>query len=424
MKFFAMVRLEKFPWRNEKSPSHPKIFLAVRSFLKHRRFPDKNFRYSDTGKLRQKNVISPSLIHAIFSLPELFWNTEEFVMHFFGNMTQKQIWGSFPMAPVLSMYFLLYQYFSETTKSSQWKNSVMRDKKSSTEKRDFPSLKQKFLSPPQFFWNTELFLLSFAGNVRQKNIRRKRWYPKRIHEKFSMQEVFLKSEAFLLNFFGTVKQKKIRWRNMISPRIQKIFAPPEVFLNTELIPLSFFDNVRQKNLFDEKLISPANPWKVFDERKFFWNNKKFAKKLSGNVRQKNLCWRNVISTSRPKFVFAARSFLKQWRVPNENFRNCDTKNLRRKNVISPCVIHKKILLPEVFWKTDELPLKTFGNVRQEKCYRRTWCAPSHPLKVYAARNFLKQWRVPNENFWNCDTEKLRQDRKTRNPLLSCIEFSR
>ena len=39
------------------------------------------------------HVISPSLIHTSFSLPKIFWSTEEFPFNFFGKMRPKNFDG-------------------------------------------------------------------------------------------------------------------------------------------------------------------------------------------------------------------------------------------------------------------------------------------------------------------------------------------
>ena len=67
-------------------PSCPYISSHNRSFLNHRRYSNEKLRYRDTKDFDGKILTSPSLIHTNFSLPQLFRNSEEFSMFFFGNV--------------------------------------------------------------------------------------------------------------------------------------------------------------------------------------------------------------------------------------------------------------------------------------------------------------------------------------------------
>ena len=49
-------------------------------------------------------MISPSLIHAMFSLPDLLWNTEMFPMHFLGKRRQKLFDGNLHYSPSFSYF--------------------------------------------------------------------------------------------------------------------------------------------------------------------------------------------------------------------------------------------------------------------------------------------------------------------------------
>ena len=126
MKF--LVLWDEKNWReNVISPVASLSGFAARSFLKQRRVPKENFRNSDTENLRQENVIFPSLIHAIFPLPELLWNTEVFPMHFLGKRRQKMFDGNL----------------------------------------HYPRLVHIFLPIPEKFWNHEDFSMNFSGTVIQ-----------------------------------------------------------------------------------------------------------------------------------------------------------------------------------------------------------------------------------------------------------------
>ena len=113
------------------------------------------------------------------------------------------------------------------------------------------------------------------------------------------------------------------------------------------------------------------------------------------------------------------------------------KKFRRKNVISPSLIHKNISLrqfswnteefpnklfasvrpkiidgrtwyplsiqemfslPEALWKMELNPKKVYGNVRQKKSTEKPDIPLSHPYQLFSAWNFSKQRRVLNEPF--------------------------
>ena len=164
-------------------------------------------------------------------------------------------------------------------------------------------------------------------------------------------------------------------------------------------------------MFDEKLISPANPWEVFDWRKFFWNDEKFALKFFGNVRQEKIDGRTWCVPSRAIKVFAARNFLKQWRVTKEKFWNCDTEKLRRKNVIPTSLIHGIFSLPDCFWNTEEFSLNFFGIMRLKQIWRNFAKSPVLSIcfiryqKFFSETRKSSQWNFPVLWFKNFSTEK-------------------
>ena len=114
------------------------LFVA-RSFLKQRRVPNENFRISDAEKVRQKNLISPSLIHAIFSLPECLWNTEVFPMHFVGKRRQKFFDGICIIPRLVHIFLPILEIFWKHFFCSLWVFSIRRDKKNVSRKTDFPN---------------------------------------------------------------------------------------------------------------------------------------------------------------------------------------------------------------------------------------------------------------------------------------------
>ena len=119
-----------------------------------------------------------------------------------------------------------------------------------------------------------------------------------------MPEISETLKGSFTKFFGTVRQKKIRRKLVIPPIMHKIFRYP-ISWNTEGMPTKFFGTVRPK-IFDGKTWYPLVCIKFFD----------------------------------------TPNFLKHLRVAHENFRHCETKNFRRKNVIPPSM-HKIFRYPKI-----------------------------------------------------------------------------
>ena len=145
------------------------LFVA-RSFLKQRRVPNENFRISDAEKVRQKNLISPSLIHAIFSLPECLWNTEVFPMHFVGKRRQKFFDGICFIPRLVHIFLPILEIFWKHEDFSMiFSGTVIQ--KLSTEKVIFLSLIHEKFFAARSNWNIEEFPEKVCGKVRQKKRR-------------------------------------------------------------------------------------------------------------------------------------------------------------------------------------------------------------------------------------------------------------
>ena len=101
-------------------PANPKNISMPENFSETMKSSQWNFLLISEKKNRWRNVISPSLIHVKFSLPELFWNTEKLPVHFLGKSRHKNFWRNFVAPPLLFIYF-----FPQTTKSLKPQNFPM-----------------------------------------------------------------------------------------------------------------------------------------------------------------------------------------------------------------------------------------------------------------------------------------------------------
>ena len=104
--------------------------------------------------------------------------------------------------------------------------------------------------------------------------------------------------------------------------------------------------------------------------------------------------------------FDTPNFLKHWRDAHEIFRHCETKNFRRKLVISP-IMHKNFSVPQIFWNIEGMPTKFFGTVRQKIFDGNLWY-PLLCIKFFDTPNFLRHWRDAHEIFRHCETKNFRR----------------
>ena len=87
-----------------------------------------------------------------------------------------------------------------------------------------------------------------------------------------------------------------------------------------------------------------------------------------------------------------------------NFRHCETKNFRRKNVIPPPPppfppsLIQTFSIPEFFWDIEGMPTKLFGTVRPKIFDEKTWYPPFHPQNFLKPKIFSKTVGFPYESF--------------------------
>ena len=399
---------------------HPYKLFAATFFLKQRRAPYERFRNSDTEKLRQKNVISPCFIHAIFSLPDILWNTEVVPMHFLGKRRENLFDGNL----------------------------------------HYPRLFHIFLPITESFWNDEDIPMNFSGTEIYKTSTENVISPSLIHTGFSLPDFSWNTEEFPEKVFGIVKRKKNRQENVIFPIASlKIFVA-WTFVKHRSVPnairprwketknvsrkfallvvlFNFFfpyqkvsetTNSSQWNftllwfnfLPREEVISFLASMKNFRYQKFLWNNEVFTTKFFGNVRQKKSTEKRDIPFSHPYKLFAPTIFLKHWIVPNESFWYYESKQNRSENVISP-LTYIQIFRYRIFLETLKSSQWIFLVFWDENNWLENVISPVASLSIFATRSFLKQRRVPKENVRNCDTEIC--DRKTWYPPLSFMQYS-
>ena len=232
------------------------------------------------GNVRQKNqpknLISPSLIHKNFLLPEFLWNPEEFP-----------------------------KIFSVT-----WDQSFDRTLRYPPSCPFISSNTRNFLKPRSVHNKTFRYCdWKFFPREKPDN-------PPRIHKKFSLPEIFWNEEVFPIKFFGIVRQKKTRRENVKSTSlIHTKFSLPEFSWNTEQLPMKRFGIVR-RNKSTGKSDSLRHIPKYIRCEKFSETTKSSQRKLSKLWYRKVAKEKRDIPLSHSCNIPATRTFVKHRSVPN------------------------------------------------------------------------------------------------------------
>ena len=401
-KLFASVRPKTFDGRTWYPLSIQEMFSLPEFSEKWNRTQRKLSVMWDK-KNQPKNLISPSLIHTNFSLPQSFWNNEEFPMKDFEALIQKNCDRKTWYPTASSMQNSRYQIFCEIPMCSQFTFSVKGDKNCLTENCTTPVL-FIFFFPYQKVSETTKISQWFSPVLWFKKFRRKTWYPLLSSIQTFRFDIFLET------------LKSSQWK----------------------FSVSWVEQNRPENV-----ISPLTSIQIFRYRIFLETLKSSQWTFLVLWDEKN--WReNVISPVASLSNFAARSFLKQRRDPKENFRNSDAENLRQKNVISPSLIHAIFPLPELLWNTEVFPMHFLGKRRQNifdgnlhyprlvhifilitesfwnhEDFSMNFSGTviqnistekrdipfSHPYQLFAARKLWKQRRVPRKSLRKVRLEK-------------------
>ena len=199
--------------------------------------------------------------------------------------------------------------------------------------------------------------------------------PPLIHKLFQYEKFSEKLNGPRKNFSALSDEKKRR-KFVIPPfRLALYFFPSQNISGKQKAQLiKFFVRVLWGKIFSTQPNAPCLMHKKCQKKNY---TPRFSPaNFYGTVRQINFDGRTLYPVSSPKKPFSMPGFFwKHRKVPNKIFQYCDSKLFRRKNVIPPSLIHTKIPLPEIFWKTEEFQRKFFGNVRQEKIEGKTWYPP-------------------------------------------------
>ena len=137
---------------------------------------------------------------------------------------------------------------------------------------------------------------NFSGTVKPKNFNGKAWYPPFSTIKHFETKNFLKNSRIPLRNFSALWDIKISTENRdMPPLTQKFFSIPESFLKTEgfLYKDCRFGPLRKKNSA-ESWCPPYYAWK-FSIKEYFWNSRVFSNEIIWFSQTKNFRRKNVIT---------------------------------------------------------------------------------------------------------------------------------
>ena len=100
--------------------------------------------------------------------------------------------------------------------------------------------------------------------------------------------------------------------------------------------------------------------------------------------------------------FDTPSYLKHWTDAHKIFRHCETKKLQLKNVIST-TMHKNVSLHQTIWNSEECPRNFSALWDRNFSQKNTWY-PLLYMKLFDTLTFLKPWTDAHRKFRHGETE--------------------
>ena len=190
------------------------------------------------------------------------------------------------------------------------------------------------------------------------------------------------------------------------------------------MPTKFFGTVRPK-IFAEKTWYPVLCIKFFDTPNFLkhWSD---AHEIFRHCETKNFRRKNVITPLSSIKLFEARNFLKNSKIPLRNFSALWDIKISTESRDMPPFIHYFFRYQKFYGKQKGSFRKIFVSVLWDKKFRQNRDAPPPPLlcmKIFNKRIFLKHQSVLQWNFLvQSDKNFSRESRDTPPPLLPIKYF--
>ena len=219
-------------------------------------------------------------------------------------------------------------------------------------------------------------LRMFFGTQRQKNSEGETCYPPLLIHKICPYHKFPETQkGSLTKFIGTVKQKSSSRKSWNRTITHRFFSNGGTLYPPPILKVYFYirKTLKHKRFFHEV---------------YWYCGKKFPTQNREN----------------PSYAFIAskpQTFENTEGFPHDVFRKCETKRIRRKNVIlSPDHDLSSIVFFHTtsFLKHKKVPHGDFNFVRLQKFDGKTW---EHPLLLqifFHTRTFFKHKRIPPQSF--------------------------
>ena len=145
---------------------------------------------------------------------------------------------------------------------------------------------------------------------------------------------------------------------------------------------------------------------------FFWNTGGFPYNFFRYCETKNIRRKNVIPSFLSIIFSAYRNVSEKKETPYEHFRYCETKKFD-KHLMHPCLLCKKSFRTRFFPKHRLVPLQVFSGLRDKK-NRKTRDAPPPPMQEkFQNQNFFQTQKGSPTNFFGT----LRQYISEEKPFL-------
>ena len=207
--------------------------------------------------------------------------------------------------------------------------------------------------------------------------------------------------------------------------MHEIFRHPKFSETLKGCP-RIFSALWDQNFSTEKRDTPYYAWN-FSIPQTFWNIEGMPTKFFGTVRSKFFDGKTWYPLLCMKF-FDTPNFLKHWRDAHEVFGHCETKNFRRKNVTlppPPPFSSIKLFETKHFLKNTKIPLQNFSALWDTKISTENRDRPPLVLKFFSIPEIF--WKTEGFPYKAFRFSPLRQKKSTKPwcpPLLSMKIFDK
>ena len=252
--------------------------------------------------------------------------------------------------------------------------------------------------------HTRVPLRSFSGLWDKKNSDGETWYPHPpfIHKFFPHLKFSETQKGSPTKFLGTMRLTIFYGKSWYPPIMKKFFRNPKIS-ETQKGSAAMFLILWDKKFPTEKLDTPPPFIHVFSIPESFWNTKGFRRDVFRYCETKNFRRKNVISPLLSMFFFLTRKFLKDKRVPPRCYSVLWYKKLSTEKRDTPSYPYFSSI-PEIFWNTKGFRRDVF-RYYETRNFRWKIMIPSSYEKIFSKpENFGNTEGFRRDVFWYCETK--------------------